>query len=221
MQMGQQWQWVPYVKQMQAQLKQQMDKIERIEQAMELLKAELKMCREQKRIHIDKIEYKFDQLKVEKLDGTMNIGLTPGALEDIAVNGSPNANNNDIDPFIMKAMAEQQDQTVPFPARLREEIGKELHSYVNDQVPKQLEQLQKNKGEQLDEWHQKMITADLSKQIEARMDYYLKQMNPSVGVSVDQLSSIKDSVIFRTQNDIQSALRLYFEKMPKKGGISG
>jgi spore germination protein PC len=218
MQMGQQWQWVPYVRQMQAQLKVQMDKIERIEQAMELLKAELKMCKDQKRIHIDKIEYKFDQLKVEKLDGTMNIGLTPGALENLAVNGNSGSMNSGIDPIITNGMGGQEDQIIQPPMRLRKEIGEELNAYMNEQVPKQLEQLQKNSGELLDDWHQKMITEDLNKQIEGRMDYYLQQM--SQGVTIDQLSSIKDSVLFRTKNDIRSALQLYFEKMPKKGGVT-
>jgi spore germination protein PC len=219
MQMWQQWQWVPYVRQLQAQLKAQMDQIECIEQTIELLKAELKTCKDQKRIHIDKIEYKFDQLKVEKLDGTMNIGLTPGALEDIALNGSPESISNNMDPIIKKAMAAQEDPTIQPPMNLREEISKELHSFVEKQVPKQLVQLQERTGQLLDEWHRKMIITDLTKQIEGRMDYYLQQM--SQGVTVDQLSSIKDSVLFRTQNDIRSALQLYFEKMPKKGGITG
>jgi spore germination protein PC len=220
---GQQWQWVPYVRQMQAQIKAQMDRMEQLEKNMELLKTELQACKEQKRIHIDKIEYKFDQLKVERLDGTMNIGLTPGALEDLSVDGqsgpisvNPNTNTNAFD---KNGMEVHNDQLFQSPLGLRGEIGKELHNYLEEQVPKHMDRLQQQSGQQLDEWHRKMIQEDLNKQLDARMDYYLHQMGQ--GVNVDQLSSIKDSVLFRTQNDIRSALQQYFDRMPKKGGEAG
>ena len=32
-------------------------------------------------VHVEKLEYKFDQLKVEKLEGTLNIGLNPTDLQ--------------------------------------------------------------------------------------------------------------------------------------------
>ena len=34
-------------------------------------------------VHIDRMEYKFDQLKVETLEGTLNIGLNPSDLQGI------------------------------------------------------------------------------------------------------------------------------------------
>ncbi|SFL44423.1 spore germination protein PC [Paenibacillus sp. 1_12] len=220
---GSQWQfqqWAAYARQLQAQMQVQMEKMERLEKTVEALQVELKACKEQKRIHIDKIEYKFDQLKVEKLDGTMNIGLTPGALENLAVNGE----NTDKSATLSDTGNVNGFQTIngdqPFmpPLGIREEISKELHRFMEEQVPKQIDQLQQQSGKQLDEWHRKMVQQDLTKQLEGRMDYYLRQM--SQGVTVDQLSSIKDSVMFRTQQDIRSALQQYFQKMPSKGGVA-
>ncbi len=34
-------------------------------------------------VHVEKMEYKFDQLKVETLEGTLNIGLNPADLQNI------------------------------------------------------------------------------------------------------------------------------------------
>ena len=54
--------------------------------------AKIKELGEQPPIKIDKIEYKFEQLKIDSLDGTLNIGLnplTPDNLEDIIINEKP------------------------------------------------------------------------------------------------------------------------------------
>jgi spore germination protein PC len=171
--------------------------------------------KDQKRIHIDKVEYKFDQLKVEKLDGTLNIGLTPGALEDLTVNGNTvssgdeNASNEDM---------EQDGKPVQPAAELQSQLYRELKQYVETQVPKQIEQLKAQSGQQLDSWHQKMIIDDLLKQTDARTNYYLQQMTP--GATEDNLSSIKDSVLFRTKNDINAAVDNYFNKFKKNAGES-
>src|SRR3954470_18148418 len=41
-------------------------------------------------VHIDRMEYKFDQLKVETLEGTLNIGLNPTDLNGIEDFSVPN-----------------------------------------------------------------------------------------------------------------------------------
>ena len=41
-------------------------------------------------VHIDRMEYKFDQLKVETLEGTLNIGLNPSDLQGIEDYSVPN-----------------------------------------------------------------------------------------------------------------------------------
>ncbi len=65
---------------------------------------------------MEKIEYKFDQLKVESLDGTLNIGLNPSNLketiEDLAVEQNVNVNSiKDLTPY-------------------KERITKEIQAYI-------------------------------------------------------------------------------------------
>ncbi|MCR8630719.1 spore germination protein GerPC [Paenibacillus radicis (ex Xue et al. 2023)] len=216
-------QWAQYIHQMQREMEVQSRKIVEMEKSivalqtsMVALQTEMKSWKEQKRIHIDKVEYKFDQLKVEKLDGTLNIGVTPGALEDIAVNGSSVTTEYEA---AKDADITQIDSKIKSGAELPNELARELKIYVEKQVPKQLGVLQAQYGEQLDSWHQKMIVEDLLKQTDARIDYYLRQMTP--GATVDQLSSIQDAVLFRTQNDIRAAVDSYYNKfISKKAGES-
>jgi spore germination protein PC len=213
---GQQRPYVPYIQHLHGQLNEQAKRIQNLESSLESIKAEVKGWKEQKRIHIDKIEYKFDQLKVEKLDGTLNIGLTPGAIDELAVNGQSNSLDNESNGSSEDEDELQGSTPVQPASRMQEGLGKELHSYVEEQVPKQVDTLLKQYGLRLDDWHQKMITEDLKRQVDGRIHYYLQQMGQ--GATVDQLSSIRDSVLFRTKNDIRTAITNYFDKIPKKNG---
>lgn len=191
--------WVQYVHNLHHHIQAQSRKIADMEKELESVKMEMNSWKDQKRIHIDKIEYKFDQLKVEKLDGTLNIGLTPQTIEDVAVDA--------------EAQTEMQQSAQPA-SELQDQIQNELQTYLQQDIPKQIQGLEEQSGIQLDPWHRKMIQQDLGKQMGQRMMYYLKQMEK--GATADQMSSIKDSVLFRTKHDLQTAIDSYFNKMPKK-----
>lgn len=55
----------------------QTNKIRTLERRLSVLEARLQELESQPRTTIERIEYKFDQLKVETLEGTLNIGLAP------------------------------------------------------------------------------------------------------------------------------------------------
>ena len=64
--------------------------IQNLEQKISMLQTEIEELKARPYTKIDNIEYKFDQLKVEKLNGTLNIGLNPfskEAVEDFSVTG--------------------------------------------------------------------------------------------------------------------------------------
>ncbi|WP_052487711.1 spore germination protein GerPC [Gordoniibacillus kamchatkensis] len=82
--------WPEYFRRLQAYLQWQTERITELQRTVASLQIELAALKEQKGVRIDRIEYSFDQLKVERLDGTLNIGITPGGLksiEEFAVNG--------------------------------------------------------------------------------------------------------------------------------------
>ncbi|WP_282941996.1 spore germination protein GerPC [Paenibacillus sp. RC67] len=192
------WQeWNQYFQNLHHYIRAQSEKVAELEKTLFSVKQELNTLKEQRRIHIDKIEYKFDQLKVEKLDGTLNIGITPQSVEDMAVGADP----------------DKKDSIMPV-SELQESVQKDLHQYLHKEVPQQMDQIQQKAGFTLDPWHRKMIMDDLNKQMKERMMYYLQEMEN--GATLDQMDSIKDSVLFRTKADIQQAVDLYFVKMTQK-----
>src|SRR3954452_17269709 len=69
-------------------LQAQENRIVTLEHTIQKLQEEMKQLKEKPNVRVDKIEYKFDQLKVETLEGTLNIGLNPSdlsSIEDFAV----------------------------------------------------------------------------------------------------------------------------------------
>ncbi|MDU0205002.1 spore germination protein GerPC [Paenibacillus sp. MAH-36] len=83
--------WQQWAQQLSAYIELQKQRIDKLEETVTKLQSDLDALKVEKRFHIDKIEYNFDQLKVEKLDGTLTIGISPSSLDnvdDFTVNGA-------------------------------------------------------------------------------------------------------------------------------------
>ncbi|MCY9661954.1 spore germination protein GerPC [Paenibacillus chondroitinus] len=83
--------WQQWAQQLSAYIEMQKQRIDKLEETVTKLQSDLDALKVEKRFHIDKIEYNFDQLKVEKLDGTLTIGISPSSLDnvdDFTVNGA-------------------------------------------------------------------------------------------------------------------------------------
>ncbi|WP_181349182.1 spore germination protein GerPC [Thalassobacillus sp. CUG 92003] len=82
------WQnWATYIEQLMRQMNEQQQQIKQLSTQLESLKDS-----QQPKTVIEKIEYHFDQLKIESLEGTLHIGLSPQDLEqmdDFSYPGSP------------------------------------------------------------------------------------------------------------------------------------
>ena len=100
---------------MQRYLEAQEQRILQLEQEIKRLSEEVSNLKNKPPIRVDKIEYKFDQLKVESLNGTLNIGLNPNDL-------------NNIDEF---AVNNQSTQATPFPFPERESIINEMMAQIH------------------------------------------------------------------------------------------
>ncbi|TMV50166.1 spore gernimation protein GerPC [Paenibacillus mesophilus] len=80
-----------YFQQLNACLQWQTQKLQELESKIGQMQQEIDTLKKQRTVNVEKIEYKFDQLKIEKLDGTLHIGISPDvgkSIEDFTVNGS-------------------------------------------------------------------------------------------------------------------------------------
>lgn len=194
--------WQQQLQQLYAHIGWQSQRIDKLEQTVARLEEELAALKDQKRIHIDKIEYKFDQLKVERLDGTLTIGVTPGtldAIEDFTVNGNE--------------IGDEQKTPQP-PADLDDLVANNIKQYLNREAYEDMKVLEETYSQTLDDSFKQMILEDIQKQIAARIRHYTQQYR---GAGLNKpLDAIVKSITDKTKNDIRIAMDMYLSKLTAK-----
>ncbi|MGN9866103.1 spore germination protein GerPC [Bacillus swezeyi] len=180
-------------------LQQQAVQIERLERQMAAIQLELNQLKENPGTRIDRIEYKFDQLKIERLDGTLNIGLNP-------------ADPDSVENF---EIAQQQ----PDIGTLQQELGSQLmqqtrqivDAYLNEETPLLLEQLEDRYDSKLDDTNRQHIIEDIRKQIDSRIRYYVKHVKPNDSISPrEHAERLADYV----KEDIARAIEHFLQSIP-------
>ncbi|MBD7938028.1 spore gernimation protein [Cytobacillus sp. Sa5YUA1] len=152
-----------YFQQLQAYVQMQEQRIQKLESSMKKMKDEMAQ-NDRQPIHIDRIEYKFDQLKVETLEGTLNIGLNPSDLQDI-------------DDF---SVDQKELQTPYSPKNLFKrnmEIETALLTFIEGELPQIVEEAEAKLAMPNDSSYVEFIKEDIKKQLSSRVEYYLKQQS--------------------------------------------
>lgn len=187
-------------------LSQQATRIQQLEQALSKLQKEFREMKDKPTTNIDRIEYKFDQLKIETLEGTLNIGLNPSdlnAIDDFSVqNQTMNSPIQNID--------QQQAQM-----RIQEEI----HRYLDGDCFQFIENLNKNNKRTIDDTYYQYIVEDIRRQINHRITYYINQY--ATQLTGDEKEKYQEQIIEKVKDDIHKSLIAFIENLPNhlKGGI--
>jgi spore germination protein PC len=182
----------------------QTKKIQSLEQRLLLLENQLKELEQQPHTTIERIEYKFDQLKVETLEGTLNIGITPngvgGAIEDFAV--------------------QPEKVVVPKPEPvLFRNIRQKVHSFLEKEAKETLKRLEEQYGHRLDDTYRNFILQDIARQVDERIRFYLQQkMNNGYVPASDNDEAVENEIFQKIKADIEQSLDMFLKHMPKQGG---
>ncbi|MEX2461449.1 MAG: spore germination protein GerPC [Paenibacillaceae bacterium] len=163
----------------------QSQKLLQLEQSMQTILHELEALKKPSTPTVDKIEYHFDQLKIEKLEGTLNIGITPGqgkSIEDLSVNGQT----------IDERSTEIQQESLHF-----SRIQKNVANFLDTDVPVELQKLSNQYNLVLDHKQHTFIIEDLRKQIDERIRYYHSET----------------AITERVKKDIVGGLNQYLSKL--------
>nr|WP_275695585.1 spore germination protein GerPC [Fredinandcohnia sp. SECRCQ15] len=151
--------------------------------------------------HIDRIEYKFDQLKVETLDGTLNIGLNP-------------TNGEQIEEF---AVSQQGKTNIPDVRHIHkpviEKIENEINEFLTNDCYHIISQLEKSEGYILAEGYSDFIIEDIRNQIHERIHYYLQQYQADLRTPVHE-KEIYQSIITKVKMDIQNSITSFMNHIP-------
>lgn len=178
-----------------AQLKAVERELARLAPALDGLEDSVSELQNQPSTRIDKIEYRFEQLKVDTLSGSLHIGLAHGAeglIEDLQ---AANADAKDLklaspaspDQAYTQAMASMQD-------------------YLRQDLPRDIEEAAAEAGIPLVPELQQRIVEDLSRQAEQRFMLYIKE-HPFAeqAEAADALP-----VVEKVRQDVRDGLRSFF-----------
>lgn len=185
-------------------LHSQQEKINYLESIIQQLQNEMNALKQNPASNIERIEYKFDQLKVERLEGTLNIGISPqnggNSIEDFAVN--------------------QQELSVPPVANqqltLYENVKRQVHHYLNGECYHVFNMIEQQNNYFLDNHYRQYIIEDIKGQIDSRIDYYLKQLSQDANQQNDHTEQLEALTINKVKEDIHKTYDEFIKHLPQK-----
>ena len=195
-----------YLQQLRQYIEYQNNRLSELELMIQQLQKDLAEVKQRPSTTIEKIEYKFDQLKVETLEGTLNIGLNPTndeTIEDFAVKQDSmnvNAKSGTEQPFV-------------------DEIKSEVDRYLDQECPEFIKTIEEQTNRHFDESYRTFIIDDIRKQINDRIHFYLQQNQEQIDRSGIN-GELKETITEKVKTDIQSSIQAFITNMPDqmKGG---
>jgi spore germination protein PC len=177
----------------------QENRISTMEQTIQKLLEEVRQLKDKPSINVEKIEYKFDQLKVENLDGTLNVGLNPSDLagiEDFAVQNQP--------VNIPQSPKNQMQRSI--------KIEEALYRYLETDLPEIYEDTKKRLNVQLDESYLSFIKQDIIKQLPTRIDYHLRTNSSNESTRENQIAD--EAILELLKQEIQNGIVVFINHLP-------
>ncbi|MEN1970358.1 spore germination protein GerPC [Lentibacillus sp. N15] len=165
------------------------------------LESQLKKIEQSSQDHqhttIEKIEYNFDQLKIERLDGTLHIGLSPGDLAN------------------MDQLGINQRNTVENKPPMKQTLQTDLRQHIYQEGPKIIQHLADQYQHPVDENFRNVMLADIEKQLPQRIQYYEQEArNNQHLANEDQVMAY---VMDRIKQEIHQSLITYMQGNGEKG----
>jgi spore germination protein PC len=188
------------IQQLQQVVENQTKQISTLEKLVKLMQKEIIQLKEKPSMNIERIEYKFDQLKVETLEGTLNIGLTPGS-------------SGEIEDFIVT----QNNLEVPVSQRnqnLAKGIEADLREYLEKNGETKIKQIAKQQGRTLEDHYYDFMIQDVNKQLPSRVNQKLNTITAEAVQKGYNDEKIKEITIQQLQGDMDKAFAAFIQSLP-------
>ncbi|NHM31708.1 spore germination protein GerPC [Neobacillus terrae] len=189
-----------YIRKLHLFVESQEQRIRQLEYSLNEMQKEIQELKAKPPISVGRIEYKFDQLKVETLEGTLNIGLNPSdmqGIEDFAV-----GNQTLSTPF---SPAEQMRQTI--------DVEDEILNYVDSDSENIISACEKEFSKTVDSSYYSFIKEDIKKQLPGRIEHYLNQI-PMQKRQPEYEVENKDKIIQQLKIDIEKGITAFVRNLP-------
>jgi spore germination protein PC len=189
-----------YLQWLQTCIQAQEQRIVTLETTIQQMREALKQIKEKPAIHVGTIEYKFDQLKVETLEGTLNIGLNPSDLSGIDDFSVQNQSLNT--PLSPKAQMQRSMR-----------IEETIYRHLETDLPQIIKDTQNNLNIQPNESYLSFIKQDIIKQLPNRIEYHLKA-NSAQDRSGKNTVTDDETIIELLKQEIQNGVFVFLNHLP-------
>lgn len=194
--------WLEYLQQLHAYVHQQDTRIKQCESLIQQLKNEVAALKKQPMV-IERIEYNIDQLKVETLEGTLNIGLNP--LNESA----------DIEEFeVANRKLHIQPNEYANPT-IEQDIHEEVLIYLESEGQERIHELEQQYQVQLNDHYREMMVDDIRKQLQPRIPYYFSNMQKNSDL-MNNPDLLHQTIIEKMKEDINQAFIAFIQHFPKQ-----
>ncbi|MFB9277867.1 spore germination protein GerPC [Cohnella cellulosilytica] len=147
------------------------------------------------------VEYHFDQLKVNRLEGTLNVGIAPQGAPDIESLETPG--------FAGWKAAPDSNDDAREPMR---ELQQEMAAYMDGEAYEALIGLERQFGISLGEELRSQIVSDVKRQLNERVHYYVRSEAYPVQGTREEQRKWREAIKEKTMRDVQGAFVAYLSK---------
>ncbi|MGG0276382.1 spore germination protein GerPC [Bacillus rhizoplanae] len=192
-----------YLQQLQQFIQQQQEKINALETQLAKLTEQIEELKQRPSSSIGKVEYKFDQLKVENLNGTLNIGLNPFT-----------SKGEIIEDFNVETETLKVNPETQVNPDFYQDIIQEMHRYLEEEAYSRILHFEQEERTPLDDMYRQMMIDDIKQQMEHRLPYYLSQVQPHPEITSNP-QYMKDVIIRAMKQDIDKAFLTFIQHIPR------
>lgn len=197
-----------YLRQVDTYLRAQQEQLGKLKEEITTIQETVNSLRESRTTNIERIEYKFDQLKIERLEGTLNIGLSPQgmndpeAFENFSVNQNLTSN--------MPILQQHPDLHPKLKQDIQQFLTTDCHQYIDECAAK----YNMNLGGP----YRSFIIQDIERQLDARLQHYLNQaaQNHLRDSSMEEIIQFISSSV---KKDIINAIDAFVKHLPMGGNF--
>lgn len=210
--------WQAWSYEVQLKLKAHEELIDKLECTVKELCEQVKKLEAKPTYTIESLQYNFDQLKVETLEGTLNIGMSAPELggNEEEENGEDSVGQLSVGQGNVFPAA--SPGITPPGAPYQDILGR-LNRFLDSDAQQYLHQCEQEMGMPLDPFHRRIIIEDIRKQMPTRIQYYLTLQQKEVGTNMPYPDLITDRVFTKTKRDAEAAMNAYMSRL-KSDNIS-
>ena len=193
-----------YIRQLYETIQLQQHELDALKRRTKSLEKEVRDLSSRPAVTVERLEYKFDQLKVETLEGTLNIGLNPSDLngiEDISVPFGESGNSS---------------QHLLTSAPFKQELSERLEQFLQKDLAETIRDTELQTGRSVSAEHLERILEDIRRQLPHRVEHYLQffaTRNHGVMERDEWLTKTFNTITA----DIVHAVHAYINQLPADG----